>query len=774
MPVSKVSFVAHVPGHKNSKGEAAPWVIKDHKTGKILSSHKTQGEAKTHLQQMHAHSGSAKQAAVNFEPFVRGYIECALWSSNDDSGTPLDRNYSEDDLAPSTLKAMVADCEKFQSKYENLMPEVVGQQSEILAGHDFWLTRNHHGSGFWDGDYEHKEELTKAAHSFGEADLYVGDDGYIYQAGTETSETIPPREEYAPTPEDLADLKAMGIQGSKKTAVYLEDQWEDILQRKGWLLDETANVGWRDDLYINPKYPAVTVQIHIGKEQSYFQVLFEGRPATRSTNPDVLYEMLENAPNMGNWKKEEPVKHDKEFNEADRDELKAMGIIASGAGFKLVDSKTGQDIPLGSDRKTFRGEDVKVLDFTPPKHEGSTGRVYVEFAGKGWKQEFFPSVVNAKIVRDNSMSQQDKDELKRMGIIGAKDGWTGAKTGLRRQPDYMEPGSYCREMNDANEKSAAAKPKCPHCGSDDYGLMPTDFETAKCNSCGKNWNHGIVKGINDPKTAGFLVESEVRELGKKAMAAEIDQMVDYCKSMGWPRPNRAGSAITDFLVRPNEEYRIGLDGTWQHIRRGNDGEEMLGSGWGVESLRAHARDDGFVKGASSPLVNGVVRPETGDITDNKQASLSGYRFDYEANGNDVVLIAHTPSDDAYSVNLTGDDAKNFWMALDSIEESFDDSASFDAVAYRTKVDDLVASYFESQLKTASHVIAVEQPNLKRAGVSSTYVSGVKYNSDGNSIESFTFTADYKKAKAFEYSTAASIAEQIQSKFKMQSSLELLK
>jgi predicted GNAT family acetyltransferase len=44
----------------------------------------------------------------------------------------------------------------------------------------------------------------------------------------------------------------------------------------------------------------------------------------------------------------------------------------------------------------------------------------------------------------------------------------------------------------------AAKPKCPHCGSSDYGLMPTDFETAKCNACGKNWDHGIVDGINNP------------------------------------------------------------------------------------------------------------------------------------------------------------------------------------------------------------------------------------------------------------------------------------
>lgn len=55
----------------------------------------------------------------------------------------------------------------------------------------------------------------------------------------------------------------------------------------------------------------------------------------------------------------------------------------------------------------------------------------------------------------------------------------------------------------SNCRTAAEKPKCPHCGSDDYGLMPTDFETAKCNACGKNWEHGIVKGINDPKEAAY-------------------------------------------------------------------------------------------------------------------------------------------------------------------------------------------------------------------------------------------------------------------------------
>lgn len=52
-----LEYVAHMPGHKNSKGESAPWVIKSHKTHKVLSSHKSKEAAKKHLQNMHIHGG---------------------------------------------------------------------------------------------------------------------------------------------------------------------------------------------------------------------------------------------------------------------------------------------------------------------------------------------------------------------------------------------------------------------------------------------------------------------------------------------------------------------------------------------------------------------------------------------------------------------------------------------------------------------------------------------------------------------------------------------
>lgn len=60
---------------------------------------------------------------------------------------------------------------------------------------------------------------------------------------------------------------------------------------------------------------------------------------------------------------------------------------------------------------------------------------------------------------------------------------------------------------------AAEKPKCPHCGSSKFGLMPSDFETAKCDNCEKTWEIGIVPGINDPsdsKTASPLEEGNAR------------------------------------------------------------------------------------------------------------------------------------------------------------------------------------------------------------------------------------------------------------------------
>ena len=122
------------------------------------------------------------------DEFTRAYIEAALWSSTTDDDTPMDRDYSVSDIAPETLAKMTADCESFQKAnieyiaWDNLTHFPHRTSTHEHAGHDFWLTRNHHGAGFWDGDWKEPAatKLTEAAHAMGEVNLYVGDDGKIY------------------------------------------------------------------------------------------------------------------------------------------------------------------------------------------------------------------------------------------------------------------------------------------------------------------------------------------------------------------------------------------------------------------------------------------------------------------------------------------------------------------------------------------------------------------------------------------------------------------
>lgn len=63
------------------------------------------------------------------------------------------------------------DCADFQGllHQEGLAEEVEADPER--AGADFWLTRNHHGAGFWDGNWERGDELTKWAHTYGGVDI---------------------------------------------------------------------------------------------------------------------------------------------------------------------------------------------------------------------------------------------------------------------------------------------------------------------------------------------------------------------------------------------------------------------------------------------------------------------------------------------------------------------------------------------------------------------------------------------------------------------------
>lgn len=103
------------------------------------------------------------------------YLVCAAWSSTDDEGEPLDL-YQFSDKAEKKMKE---DLDNFVEYCETNYAETLLKYAEMGGtpeqfAHDFWLTRNGHGAGFWDRRLgEVGEILTKAAKTFGSCDLYL-------------------------------------------------------------------------------------------------------------------------------------------------------------------------------------------------------------------------------------------------------------------------------------------------------------------------------------------------------------------------------------------------------------------------------------------------------------------------------------------------------------------------------------------------------------------------------------------------------------------------
>lgn len=103
------------------------------------------------------------------DKFTGAFFEALLWSSSEDT----DGQY----FAEETCLGLIDDCRKFQEDNAEILEGLDAGQ----CGRDFALTRNYHGTGFWDRGWgEVGKALTKAAHKYNEVHLYVGDDGLIY------------------------------------------------------------------------------------------------------------------------------------------------------------------------------------------------------------------------------------------------------------------------------------------------------------------------------------------------------------------------------------------------------------------------------------------------------------------------------------------------------------------------------------------------------------------------------------------------------------------
>jgi len=142
------------------------------------------------------------------EEFTKGYISTALWcdvmvykhdddcpcKKPSDDGDAYDSDtctceepemvssgseHDESDLAEDALKTLTDDAHAFYA--DNIEDLRASTLSMERAGHNFWLTRNRHGSGFWDDKSQGSAEadaaldkLTEASHSYGSQNLIEG------------------------------------------------------------------------------------------------------------------------------------------------------------------------------------------------------------------------------------------------------------------------------------------------------------------------------------------------------------------------------------------------------------------------------------------------------------------------------------------------------------------------------------------------------------------------------------------------------------------------
>lgn len=118
------------------------------------------------------------------EDFVAGYRDAMLWTNAylaDEEGEFIDgRDYAE----PEDVEREDADAFWDSLGYVIAAAPYYRAHGMAYAGHDFALTRNRHGAGFWDrGLGRIGDMLTEEAHAYGSHYIAISDDGTVANHG---------------------------------------------------------------------------------------------------------------------------------------------------------------------------------------------------------------------------------------------------------------------------------------------------------------------------------------------------------------------------------------------------------------------------------------------------------------------------------------------------------------------------------------------------------------------------------------------------------------
>lgn len=136
--------------------------------------------------------------SVDRDSFRQSFLETLLWSTTGDEDEHLDGTHSLSDFHPATIAGLHQQCDAFLDENLTDINAVIDQVPGYAfssAGHDFALSRNGHGAGFFDCGVDGPDQrLQAAAEKAGPSEAYVGDDGLVYVGGLETfGQDVPPR-----------------------------------------------------------------------------------------------------------------------------------------------------------------------------------------------------------------------------------------------------------------------------------------------------------------------------------------------------------------------------------------------------------------------------------------------------------------------------------------------------------------------------------------------------------------------------------------------------
>jgi len=162
--------------------------------------------------------------SINFDNFtleqsqlnniLKGYLEAALWTEEERLSDDYKNNlgYDESEWNDEDDNNEIENLIRIKQNFENTpfekfivndlendskiqayldiktfiknagvyaVTEAVKENGWFKLGMDIWLTRNHHGAGFFDNNYDSEELLTNAAQNLKEVDLYVTDNNTL-------------------------------------------------------------------------------------------------------------------------------------------------------------------------------------------------------------------------------------------------------------------------------------------------------------------------------------------------------------------------------------------------------------------------------------------------------------------------------------------------------------------------------------------------------------------------------------------------------------------